>query len=327
MLVLCSILGCTEGRSSKRWVDFNFWGHQVVAHQVDGYNAESSSNAVDGDPVPVVGHAAGNGADLAKMKNPFAYLAIIKQISGVWSRKQCLYVEATPADTPVPHFGAALTVHEFHVLAARVKEHDVPFVIEPHLRFKGAPGEQWTMFFKVSLGYGMSLAWRMYSRCPFSAGRIPGCVDDMVNDMVQSCTEAIYDRRKMHISSQGLSVNCFLACRTQAATALSSRRSATPTTYLQNTSSNNMQQQLQYITFTCSWPPVMQCDWRSLMFCSGTLLSPRLRGCPCISSKLHKCLSKPVVLGIMMKACDVLGVGGRKAGCTQREQAHALRKK
>eukprot|EP00798_Chlamydomonas_sp_ICE-L_P032057 gene32057-16590_t len=39
------ILGCEEGRSAERWVDFNFWGHQVVAHLVDGYNAASTANA------------------------------------------------------------------------------------------------------------------------------------------------------------------------------------------------------------------------------------------------------------------------------------------
>lgn len=40
------VLGCPEGRSSARWVDFNFFGHQIVAHLVDGYSAESSANKV-----------------------------------------------------------------------------------------------------------------------------------------------------------------------------------------------------------------------------------------------------------------------------------------
>lgn len=40
----CSKLGCTEGRSAERWVDFNFFGHQVVAHLVDGYQAAASHN-------------------------------------------------------------------------------------------------------------------------------------------------------------------------------------------------------------------------------------------------------------------------------------------
>jgi uncharacterized protein len=75
-----------------------------VAHFVKGYNAASTSNEVDGDPVPV------------------------------------------------PHFGAALGVDQFHSLAARLKDAGVSFVIEPHVRFVGQPGEQWTMFFKDPSG-------------------------------------------------------------------------------------------------------------------------------------------------------------------------------
>lgn len=92
-------LGCSEGRSAQRWVDFNLYGHQVVAHLVEGYSAARSHNAVDGDPVPV------------------------------------------------PHFGVALSLEQFHCLAERVRAAGVKFVIEPHLRFPGQPGEQWTMFF------------------------------------------------------------------------------------------------------------------------------------------------------------------------------------
>jgi extradiol dioxygenase family protein len=48
------VLQCTEGRSSKSWVDFNFFGHQLVIHQKDGiYNEESITNPVDGHDVPV----------------------------------------------------------------------------------------------------------------------------------------------------------------------------------------------------------------------------------------------------------------------------------
>lgn len=53
---------------------------------------------------------------------------------------------------PVPHFGLCLTVEGFHSLAARLQEHGVKFVIEPHLRFQGQPGEQYTMFFKDPSG-------------------------------------------------------------------------------------------------------------------------------------------------------------------------------
>ncbi len=78
---------------------------QVVAHLVEGYNAASSANKVDGDAVPV------------------------------------------------PHFGIALSVEDFHSLAQRLKDSGkIHFVIEPHLRFQGAPGEQWTMFFKDPSG-------------------------------------------------------------------------------------------------------------------------------------------------------------------------------
>lgn len=34
-------------------MDFNLYGHQIVAHLVDGYQAERAANSVDGDPVPV----------------------------------------------------------------------------------------------------------------------------------------------------------------------------------------------------------------------------------------------------------------------------------
>lgn len=98
------LLGCPEGRSAKTWVDFNLYGHQIVAHLVKDYNAASSANQVDGDPVPV------------------------------------------------PHFGVALSVQQFHELAQRLKDNGVEFVIQPHLRFQGQPGEQWTMFFKDPSG-------------------------------------------------------------------------------------------------------------------------------------------------------------------------------
>ena len=49
------LLGCPEGRSAERWVDFDLYGHQVVVHQVDGAarDAVRGTNPVDGDHVPV----------------------------------------------------------------------------------------------------------------------------------------------------------------------------------------------------------------------------------------------------------------------------------
>ena len=47
------LLGCPEGRSSPEWVDFNFYGHQIVAHLAPGEVGHRSTSAVDGDNVPV----------------------------------------------------------------------------------------------------------------------------------------------------------------------------------------------------------------------------------------------------------------------------------
>jgi len=46
-------LGCPEGRSSDEWVDFNFYGHQIVAHLAPSETGAAQRNAVDGHGVPV----------------------------------------------------------------------------------------------------------------------------------------------------------------------------------------------------------------------------------------------------------------------------------
>ena len=92
------LLGCPEGRSSEDWVDFNFYGHQIVAHLAPD-SGHRDTNVVDGDNVPV------------------------------------------------RHFGAVLPMQEWEKLAGRLKAAGAPFIIEPHIRFKGQAGEQATMFF------------------------------------------------------------------------------------------------------------------------------------------------------------------------------------
>jgi len=92
------ILGCKEGRSSDRWIDFDMYGHQVVAHLVDTLT-RVETNQVDGDNVPA------------------------------------------------SHFGVILEMKDWEALAARLKVSGIKFIIEPHIRFKGEPGEQATMFF------------------------------------------------------------------------------------------------------------------------------------------------------------------------------------
>jgi len=46
-------LGCPEGRSANDWVDFNFYGHQIVAHLAPDETGSTQRNAVDGHGVPV----------------------------------------------------------------------------------------------------------------------------------------------------------------------------------------------------------------------------------------------------------------------------------
>lgn len=91
------VLGCPEGRSDDHWVDFDLYGHQIVAHLSTGAG-ERIVNPVDGD------------------------------------------------DVPVPHFGVLLDPPAWRTLAARLQAAEVEFVIEPHTRFAGEPGEQSTMF-------------------------------------------------------------------------------------------------------------------------------------------------------------------------------------
>jgi len=47
------LLGCPEGRSAPEWIDFDLFGHQIVAHLAPDLASRRSSNAVDGEDVPV----------------------------------------------------------------------------------------------------------------------------------------------------------------------------------------------------------------------------------------------------------------------------------
>jgi extradiol dioxygenase family protein len=93
------LLGCPEGRSSENWVDFDFYGHQIVAHLAPEEVGHRTTSAVDGD------------------------------------------------DVPVRHFGTILSMSEWETLAGKLQSAGTRFIIEPHVRFKGQPGEQATMFF------------------------------------------------------------------------------------------------------------------------------------------------------------------------------------
>lgn len=47
------LLGCPEGRSAAEWIDFDFFGHQIVAHLADDMAPRPHHNPVDGHDVPV----------------------------------------------------------------------------------------------------------------------------------------------------------------------------------------------------------------------------------------------------------------------------------
>jgi uncharacterized protein len=53
---------------------------------------------------------------------------------------------------PMPHLGLVLQADDWQALAQRLRDAQTEFVIEPHLRFAGQPGEQWTMFFRDPSG-------------------------------------------------------------------------------------------------------------------------------------------------------------------------------
>lgn len=48
----CTTLGCGTGRVASRWIDLDFFGHQVTLHLVDDGPARPDTNPVDGDSVP-----------------------------------------------------------------------------------------------------------------------------------------------------------------------------------------------------------------------------------------------------------------------------------
>ena len=48
----CGVLGCGTGRTASRWIDLDFFGHQVTLHLVDDDDTAVNTNPVDGDEVP-----------------------------------------------------------------------------------------------------------------------------------------------------------------------------------------------------------------------------------------------------------------------------------
>ncbi|RYX92285.1 MAG: dioxygenase [Comamonadaceae bacterium] len=58
---------------------------------------------------------------------------------------------------PMPHFGLVLELADWKALAGRLQDAGTAFVLEPHVRYEGQPGEQWTMFFLDPSGNPMEV--------------------------------------------------------------------------------------------------------------------------------------------------------------------------
>jgi uncharacterized protein len=65
-------------------------------------------------------------------------------------RNGAVNLHTNPVDrhsVPVPHFGVVLNMDDWQRLAGRLREQGIDFLIQPHVRFEGQPGEQATLFF------------------------------------------------------------------------------------------------------------------------------------------------------------------------------------
>jgi extradiol dioxygenase family protein len=67
-------------------------------------------------------------------------------------RCQDYYNPVDKDEVPVPHFGMVLTEQQFFHFQALLEKNKIEFIVKPHKRFQGQPGEQWTMFFKDPSG-------------------------------------------------------------------------------------------------------------------------------------------------------------------------------
>jgi uncharacterized protein len=57
----------------------------------------------------------------------------------------------------VPHFGLVMELSDWHILANKLQNHKLEFIIDPYVRFKGEKGEQATMFFLDPNDYAIEI--------------------------------------------------------------------------------------------------------------------------------------------------------------------------
>lgn len=105
------ILGCRQGRCADRWIDWDFFGHQLSTHLVD------------------------TTTDLSSSSLP--------------STSQNLLEETNPVDgdaVPARHFGCILRPADWHALVAQLQQAKITFRIAPKVRFENLAGQQYTFF-------------------------------------------------------------------------------------------------------------------------------------------------------------------------------------
>jgi len=93
----------------------------------------------------VLGCPRGRASDKWTDFNLFGHQLVCHEVTG--SRIELAHNPVDGDQVPVPHFGVVLTLPQWHELKDRLVEQQMAFVIEPHVRFQGQPGEQATMFF------------------------------------------------------------------------------------------------------------------------------------------------------------------------------------
>ena len=97
-----------------------------------------------------MGCAEGRSADTWQDFNLYGHQIVCHLVKGYSAEASHNAVDGDAV--PVPHYGLALSVKDFQALAQQLEGRGTDFVIKPHLRFKGQPGEQYTMFFKDPSG-------------------------------------------------------------------------------------------------------------------------------------------------------------------------------
>ncbi|MFZ5609323.1 MAG: VOC family protein [Pseudomonadota bacterium] len=130
------LLGCLEGRSAERWVDFDFYGHQLVCHLV--VRPKRINPSVWEKRTTKLLNL---WCDFSNRWEPSVGIAPLAPSLGAVGRN--------PVDgdaVPVPHFGVVLEWRAFHALADRLAAANTAFVIAPRIRFAGKVGEQATFF-------------------------------------------------------------------------------------------------------------------------------------------------------------------------------------